>query len=29
MIPIGYPSEPFTPRERIPVAEKLDHDRWS
>ena len=29
MIPVGYPSEPFTPRKRIPVTEKLHHDRWS
>jgi nitroreductase len=28
MIPVGYPSEPLSPRKRIPVAEKLHHDRW-
>ena len=29
MIPVGYPSEPFAPRKRIPVTEKLHYDRWS
>lgn len=28
MIPVGYPTEPFSPRKRIPVAEKLHTDRW-
>ena len=28
MIPVGYPTEGFKPRKRIPVEEKLHLDRW-
>ena len=28
MIPLGHPTQPFSPRKRIPVAEKLHRDRW-
>jgi len=28
LLPLGYPSVPFTPRKRIPIGEKLHRDRW-
>ena len=28
LMPLGYPSVPFTPRKRIPIGEKLHRDRW-
>lgn len=28
LIPLGYPTEPFRPRRRMPAGEKTHHDRW-
>lgn len=28
LIPLGHPTEPFKPRKRIPVSEKVHVDRW-